>query len=49
MQKILEAKNVEEMMQLKLDNIKSIHEWKDFVKEKASNEFKVCAFILVVC
>lgn len=47
--KILEAKNVEERMQLKPDNIKSIHEWKGFVKEKTSNKFKVCAFILVVC
>ncbi|KAK9187651.1 hypothetical protein WN944_019049 [Citrus x changshan-huyou] len=27
-------------MQLKPDNIKSIHEWKDFVKEKTIDEFK---------
>ncbi|KAG5555858.1 hypothetical protein RHGRI_006494 [Rhododendron griersonianum] len=34
------AANEEERLQLQPDNIKSVHDWKDFVKEKTSQEFK---------
>ncbi|XP_058191056.1 uncharacterized protein LOC131308221 isoform X2 [Rhododendron vialii] len=34
------ATNEEERLQLQPDNIKLVHDWKDFVKEKTSQEFK---------
>ena len=40
-QKILKAKNEQERMKLGPDNISSISEWKRFVKEKTSENFKV--------
>ncbi|KAK9193215.1 hypothetical protein WN944_003912 [Citrus x changshan-huyou] len=39
-QKILQAKNEQERMKLRPDNISSINEWKSFVKEKTSENFK---------
>lgn len=44
-QKLLNAKNEEERMRLRPDNIKSISEWKCFVKEKTSDKFKVSALL----
>lgn len=42
--KIRKASNEEERLKLRPDNIKSIHEWKDFLKEKTSEKFKVRNF-----
>ncbi|KAF7154595.1 hypothetical protein RHSIM_Rhsim01G0043800 [Rhododendron simsii] len=38
--KIRNASNKEERLKLQPDNVKSLHDWKDFVKEKTSKEFK---------
>ena len=40
-QGITNAPNEEARLKLKPDNIKSMNEWKSFVKEKNSAEFKV--------
>ncbi|KAF7154287.1 hypothetical protein RHSIM_Rhsim01G0136300 [Rhododendron simsii] len=39
--KIRNASNEEERLKLQPDNVKSLHDWKDFVKEKTSEQFKV--------
>ncbi|KAK9208368.1 hypothetical protein WN944_000722 [Citrus x changshan-huyou] len=39
-QRILQSKNEQERMKLRPDNISSINEWKSFVKEKTSENFK---------
>ncbi|XP_058219858.1 uncharacterized protein LOC131330327 [Rhododendron vialii] len=39
--KVRNASNEEERLKLQLDNIKSLQDWKDFVKEKTSEQFKV--------
>ncbi|PON52070.1 hypothetical protein PanWU01x14_211850 [Parasponia andersonii] len=44
---IKEAKNDEERMKLKPDNIKSIIEWKAFVREKTSIVFQVHHLFLI--
>ena len=41
-EKIINAENDEQRMKLKPDNIASNIEWKKFVREKLSAEFKVC-------
>lgn len=38
---IRNASNEEEILELRPDNIKSIQDWNDFVKEKTSETFKV--------
>ena len=43
---IKEAKNEEERLTLKPDNIKSITNWKAFVKEKTSISFQVLYLFL---
>ena len=42
--KIRNAKNEEERLRLKPDNIKSTKEWKNFVKSKTSSDFEVNLF-----
>ncbi|KAF7140038.1 hypothetical protein RHSIM_Rhsim06G0121300 [Rhododendron simsii] len=39
--KVRNALNEEERLKLQPDNIKSLQDWKDFVKEKTSEQFKV--------
>ena len=39
--KLLKAKNTEERLRLKPDNVKTMKEWKRFVESRTSNEFKV--------
>ncbi|XP_058184475.1 uncharacterized protein LOC131301962 isoform X2 [Rhododendron vialii] len=39
--KVRNASNEEERLKLQPDNIKSLQDWKDFVKEKTSEQFKV--------
>ncbi|KAF7148533.1 hypothetical protein RHSIM_Rhsim03G0123400 [Rhododendron simsii] len=39
--KVKNAPNEEARLKLQPDNVKSLHEWKDFVKEKTSATFKV--------
>ena len=41
--KVRNAPNEVERLKLQPDNVKSMHDWKDFVKEKTSKEFKVRA------
>ena len=41
-EKIKNAENDEQRMKLKPDNIASMIEWKTFVRQKLSEEFKVC-------
>jgi hypothetical protein len=43
--KVNAASNEEERLKLHPANIKSLHEWKDFVKEKTSANFKVYGLI----
>lgn len=40
--KIQSASNDEELEKLKPDNISSMHDWNDFIKDKTSAKFKVC-------
>ncbi|XP_058186184.1 uncharacterized protein LOC131303364 [Rhododendron vialii] len=47
--KIRNASNEEERLKLQPDNVKSLHDWKDFVKEKTSKEFKVYGLIKKCC
>lgn len=48
--KVRKASNEEERLNLQPDNVKSVHDWKAFVKEKTSAKFKVYAsYIFITC
>lgn len=41
LKKLGEAENVQQQMEMKPKNIKSIEDWKQFIKLKSSERFKV--------